>query len=252
MKYIRKNPALFAIIVISVLVICLNAYAALTNTYDTATPGGSDDPDTLTSYSSLTDLGFLYQKDDSGNGELFWQDEAGNVIQITKAGKLFGNTFTGNVAITGAVTAASLELGGSGAVPTEFSIDGTLAGNSDTAIPTEKAVKTYTNAAPKAQAKADNVAGAAFVVGSQSFTAPNGLIIKCGSVTGAQSSDRTVTFTDAFPGGCLNVQITPQSPTAVGHSGNIQILSMVASNFHFVQPNGTAAYNLVYWLAIGY
>ena len=47
------------------------------------------------------------------------------------------------LAVTGAVTAASLELGGSGAVPTEFSTDGTLGGNSDTAIPTEKAVKTY-------------------------------------------------------------------------------------------------------------
>ena len=33
-----------------------------------------------------------------------------------------------------------------GATPTEFSIDGTLAGNSDIAVPTEKAVKTYSDA----------------------------------------------------------------------------------------------------------
>lgn len=37
----------------------------------------------------------------------------------------------------------SLQLGGAGATPTEFSTDGTFAGNSDTAIPTEKASKAY-------------------------------------------------------------------------------------------------------------
>ena len=40
------------------------------------------------------------------------------------------------------ITADSITLT-TGATPTEFSTDGTLAGNSDTAIPTEKAVKTY-------------------------------------------------------------------------------------------------------------
>lgn len=42
----------------------------------------------------------------------------------------------------GALTADSITLA-SGATPTEFSIDGTMAGNSDTAVPTEKATKTY-------------------------------------------------------------------------------------------------------------
>lgn len=45
----------------------------------------------------------------------------------------------------GAITADSIILA-SGATPTEFSTDGTLAGNSDTAVPTEKAVKTYVDA----------------------------------------------------------------------------------------------------------
>lgn len=48
----------------------------------------SDDPSTLASYATITDLGFLYQKDVAGNTELFWQDEAGNVVQMTKAGDL--------------------------------------------------------------------------------------------------------------------------------------------------------------------
>uniref|UniRef100_A0A6M3KZ35 Uncharacterized protein n=1 Tax=viral metagenome TaxID=1070528 RepID=A0A6M3KZ35_9ZZZZ len=46
------------------------------------------------------------------------------------------------LASNGATTLPSLTLA-SGATVTEFSIDGTLAGNSDTAVPTEQAVKTY-------------------------------------------------------------------------------------------------------------
>lgn len=41
----------------------------------------------------------------------------------------------------------SLQLGGAGATVDEFSTDGTMAGNSDTAVPTEKAVKTYVGTA---------------------------------------------------------------------------------------------------------
>ena len=42
-----------------------------------------------------------------------------------------------------AVAFGSLNLGGAGATPTEFSTDTTMGGNSDLAIPTEKAVKAY-------------------------------------------------------------------------------------------------------------
>lgn len=44
------------------------------------------------------------------------------------------------------ITADSIQLGGVGASPNEFSTDGTLAGNSDLAVPTEKAVKSYVDA----------------------------------------------------------------------------------------------------------
>ena len=46
----------------------------------------SDNPSTLTSYATTTDLGFLYQKNISSNGELFWEDEADNVLQLTTEG----------------------------------------------------------------------------------------------------------------------------------------------------------------------
>ena len=48
----------------------------------------TDNPSDLTSYADTTNLGFLYQKDISSNGELFYQDEADRVIQVTDAGKL--------------------------------------------------------------------------------------------------------------------------------------------------------------------
>ena len=51
----------------------------------------------------------------------------------------------GALTATGAITGASLALA-SGATVTELSIDGSMAGNSDTAVPTEKAVKTYVDA----------------------------------------------------------------------------------------------------------
>ncbi len=46
----------------------------------------------------------------------------------------------------GYLSAQSLKLVGGGANINEFSIDGTLGGNSDNAVPTEKAVKTYVDA----------------------------------------------------------------------------------------------------------
>ena len=59
-----------------------------------------------------------------------------------------GSEFTvaaasGNTVVAGTLTASTSLTLASGASPTEFSTDGTLAGDSDTAVPTEKAVKTY-------------------------------------------------------------------------------------------------------------
>jgi len=51
----------------------------------------------------------------------------------------------GTLGVTGLSTLQSLTLA-SGATVTELSTDGTLAGNSDTAVPTEQAVKTYIDA----------------------------------------------------------------------------------------------------------
>jgi len=44
MKTIKQHPFLFLVACFAILVVCMNVSAALTNTYDTSTPAGSDDP----------------------------------------------------------------------------------------------------------------------------------------------------------------------------------------------------------------
>lgn len=78
----------------------------------------TDNPSTLTSYSSITDLGFLYQKDVSGNGELYWQDEAAKVLQLTTLGlfnlnsAIWDGTFVTNTDDGGDSKSISLTSGG--------------------------------------------------------------------------------------------------------------------------------------------
>jgi hypothetical protein len=46
--------------------------------------------------SAVSDKGFLYAKDDSGDTELFYRDDSGNVVQITKDGQLDVESLQGN------------------------------------------------------------------------------------------------------------------------------------------------------------
>ena len=76
--------------------------------------------------------------DDSASEFVFIADATDNSNTFTGTAS---NLRVGDIA-GGAIVGTSL-TGASGASITEFSTDGTLAGNSDTATPTEKAVKTY-------------------------------------------------------------------------------------------------------------
>ena len=51
-----------------------------------------------------------------------------------------------NVAGLNELSLGSVELGGTGAVITEFSTDGTFAADSDSIVPTQKAIRTFINA----------------------------------------------------------------------------------------------------------
>lgn len=65
-----------------------------------------------------------------------------NTDKFTVTGATGNVVSAGTHDVAGLSTLQSLKLA-TGATPTEFSTDGTLAGDSDTAVPTEKAVKTY-------------------------------------------------------------------------------------------------------------
>ena len=84
--------------------------------------------------------------DDSASEFVFIADATDNSNTFTGTAS---NLRVGDIA-GGAIVGTSL-TGASGASITEFSTDGTLAGNSDTATPTEKAVKTYVDTQLTAQ-----------------------------------------------------------------------------------------------------
>ena len=103
---------------------------------------------TGTTGTPANDVGLVIERGDSDNVFIGWDESEDKVIAGT-------GTFTGSS--TGALTHSKANFeaadvkgstitAASGASVAEFSIDGTLAGNSDTAVPTEKAVKTYVDA----------------------------------------------------------------------------------------------------------
>jgi hypothetical protein len=100
---------------------------------------------TGTTGTPANDVGLVIERGDSNNVFIGWDESEDKVVAGT-------GTFTGSS--TGALTHSKANFeaadvkgstitAASGASVAEFSTDGTLAGNSDTAVPTEKAVKTY-------------------------------------------------------------------------------------------------------------
>ena len=103
---------------------------------------------TGTTGTPANDVGLVIERGDSDNVFIGWDESEDKVIAGT-------GTFTGSS--TGSLTHSKANFeaadvkgstitAASGASVAEFSTDGTLAGNSDTAVPTEKAVKTYVDA----------------------------------------------------------------------------------------------------------
>ena len=81
---------------------------------------------------------FYTSTDQDGNfrvGRLF------NVEQSTGIATLNADAF--NISGLNELQLGAVELGGTGAVITEFSTDGTFTANSDNIVPTQKAIKTY-------------------------------------------------------------------------------------------------------------
>jgi hypothetical protein len=99
----------------------------------------------------LTDPDPQYETNDFGGGRVFYTstDQDGNfrvgglfnVEQATGIATLNVEAF--NISGLNELQLGSVALGGAGAVITEFSTDGTFSADSDSVVPTQKAIKTY-------------------------------------------------------------------------------------------------------------
>jgi len=99
----------------------------------------------------LTPAEPLYETNDFGGGRVFYTstDQDGNfrvgglfnVEQATGIATLNVEAF--NISGLNELQLGSVALGGAGAVITEFSTDGTFSADSDSVVPTQKAIKTY-------------------------------------------------------------------------------------------------------------
>ena len=81
---------------------------------------------------------FYTSTDQDGNfrvGRLF------NVEQATGVATLNADAF--NITGLNELQLGAVELGGTGATITEFSVDGTFTANSDSIVPTQRAIRTY-------------------------------------------------------------------------------------------------------------
>ena len=99
----------------------------------------------------LDDSSFLVFEKDLSNAQIYSQFEHNTLNYIDWNGSAqdqvwnLGVTAGGDFEIKSTLATKGLQLRTGGAV-NEFSTDGTFAGNSDTAVPTEKAIKTYVDA----------------------------------------------------------------------------------------------------------
>lgn len=84
--------------------------------------------------------GFIYTKDVSGKAELFWEDEDGNVIQLTSGGAFNAALLTGKTITTPTLTSPVINTGVSGTAVLD---EDNMASDSDTKLATQQSIKAY-------------------------------------------------------------------------------------------------------------
>lgn len=151
--------------------------------------------------------------------------------KIKTSDKVIGNA-TGNVPLSNGTVNTNLNsqmLDGA-----TKSTDGTLADNSDSKIPTEKAVKTYANG----------------TTGTGYAKLPGGLIAQWGSVTAASAGDVTVSLPTAFVGTVYSLSLTLIDDSDTDNSPyDIKIRTKSTTSFNFRTTLASKTYQ---WIAIGY
>lgn len=148
---------------------------AFTDDYDKSTPDGSDNPtegdDRIREAKRATAERLNVEHVFDFDGDEVSHADSGKHTDITTT----SITNAGTLANTGLATLQSLTLA-SGATIVEISTDGTLAGDADTVVPTEKAVKAYVddvgmfgvaNYASYREKQNDGAAGATLALGWQ-------------------------------------------------------------------------------------
>jgi len=125
----------------------------------------------------------------------------------------------------------------------DFKTETDMASDSDTAVASQKSIKAYADAAPKAQMKVNDVAGATYA-GEESITFPNGLIMKFGQET-IDASGGTITFATPFPTACINFT---SEKIGADSSNNIGVTSFSKSQVD-CNPTSTATF---LWHATGH
>ena len=169
--------------------------------------------------------GGLIPDSESNNRDLGYDATQFRWRNLYLANQFNMNNGAATIDSTGNIVGASLQ-GASGTSINEFSIDGTMAGNSDDAVPTEKAVKTYVDTSISDLTVNDKTSGSHTLVDADAglgtvvddpFTIPNGLTIgKQFFIYNASSSAVAMTF-----GG--SVTIEGESGTSLSAYGMITL-----------------------------
>ena len=154
------------------------------------------------------------------------------------------NSFDASNLSSGTVPLARI----AGLVTTNFAAnvvdtDGTLAANSDTRMSSQKAIKTYADAAPSAKMTPTSYTG------GQSVTHANGLIFKQGFVARSGTFE-TITFDVAFPTDVVSCSATVSDSSSISVSnGNVLTDTFNTTTLViYINPNTDGAN----WQAWGY
>lgn len=173
-----------------------------------------------------------------------------NAVRVAHAGtservRLANNAYIDALHATGAETFVSVIKLNADDVP-EVLVGAVLSADTAPAEDVSIANKKYVDAAPKAQAKVDTVAGATFGAASESVTLPNGLVMKTGNETRTGTST-PVSFGDNFPTAILTVIVTGVHTSGLSEAP--VVASKSTSGFTIKSGTNAASFD---WIAIGY